>query len=44
MLFFIYSGKIVNLEKNAIELLKASDVYQIDNLKGIFNTSEYSLI
>ena len=42
MLFFIYSGKIVSLENNAIELLKASDIYQIDNLKGIFSTSEYT--
>jgi len=34
MLLFIYSGKVKNLVAHAIELLKAADIYQLDNLKG----------
>ena len=34
MLLFIYSGKVNDLEGNAVNLLKAADQYQIDNLKG----------
>ena len=43
MLLFIYSGKSQNLSAaNAIELLKVSDIYQLDDLKKIcaYNLSE----
>ena len=39
MLLFIYTGKIQNLNTWAVELLKAADIYQLDNLKGLSNFS-----
>lgn len=34
MLSYIYIGKVQNLERNATQLLKTADIYQLDNLKG----------
>ena len=36
MLYYMYCDKIENLKENAVELFKAADQYQMDNLKGIF--------
>ena len=38
MLYFIYCGKTKNLKDNGEELLKAADLCQLDNLKGIILT------
>ena len=35
MLLFVYTGKTQNLDALAVELLKAADIYQLDNLKGL---------
>ena len=35
MLYYMYCDKIENLKENAVELFKAADQYQMDNLKGI---------
>ena len=39
MLSFIYCGQTNNLKAHAVDLLKAADHCQIDNLKGIFFTT-----
>ena len=37
---FIYCGKLDKLGENAAELFRAADMYQIDNLKGKYYTSQ----
>lgn len=36
MLRFIYCGQTENLKDNAVDLLQAADMFQVDSLKGNF--------